>query len=187
MSIISEEIVIHAISHPIRRNILQLLKKSPHSFTNLMDFFDITSAKLTYHLKNIQGFVKKDEDNFYQLSSLGEKAIRILIYMRNEITEEDQPMIKETFMGQKSNNPSMVVRGINILILAIGFVFFMSVSISIIAFLESDTPIFVYFIIFGIILGELLVLTWLINVRRKAPDTIGKLQSQWNKLVEREE
>ena len=184
MSLITEEILINAISHTIRRTILQILSSTPQTFTGLMNYFDISSAKLTYHLKNIQGFVTKDDDNFYHLSSLGTKAVRILINIQTEITDEDQPLIKDTYLGQKSSGNSLFLRGIDILLFLLGFAFFLSLTISIIAINESDTPVLVYVVIVLIMVSELIAFLWLYLLRKRAPKTISKFLDQWQQLTD---
>ncbi|MBD3192982.1 MAG: hypothetical protein GF308_20260 [Candidatus Heimdallarchaeota archaeon] len=41
MTIPSEEVLIHAISHPIRRAILEILYKDPQTFTQILNYFDL--------------------------------------------------------------------------------------------------------------------------------------------------
>ncbi|MFX0052429.1 MAG: helix-turn-helix domain-containing protein, partial [Candidatus Hermodarchaeota archaeon] len=76
MSIPSEKIIIQAIAHDIRREILRILDSDPRTFTELLNHFDISSGKLTYHLNQIKGFVLKNEETAeYEVSSLGKKAL----------------------------------------------------------------------------------------------------------------
>ncbi|MFX0094955.1 MAG: ArsR family transcriptional regulator, partial [Candidatus Hodarchaeota archaeon] len=62
MSIPSEKVIIQAISHNIRREILRIIDTEPKSFTELLNYFDISTGKLTYHLNQIKGFVLKNEE-----------------------------------------------------------------------------------------------------------------------------
>ncbi|MFX0094874.1 MAG: ArsR family transcriptional regulator [Candidatus Hodarchaeota archaeon] len=59
MSIDSEQVIIHGINHEIRREILQLLRFEPKTFSELLNYFDISTGKLNYHLTQIKGFTQK--------------------------------------------------------------------------------------------------------------------------------
>ena len=63
MSIPSEKVIIQAIGHDIRREALRIIFNQPQTFTDLLNYFDISSGKLTYHLNQIKGFVSKNEEN----------------------------------------------------------------------------------------------------------------------------
>ena len=85
MAIPSEDVIIHAISHQIRREILEILKMGTKTFSDLLNHFDISTGKLNYHLTQIKGFIRKDEEGKYELTSLGLRALEILAKIREEI------------------------------------------------------------------------------------------------------
>ena len=69
MSIPSEKVIIQAIAHNIRREILRILVDYPRTFTDLLNHFDISTGKLNYHLTQIKGFIAKNEETAkYEIS-----------------------------------------------------------------------------------------------------------------------
>lgn len=181
MSIESEEIIIQVITHPIRRQIFRILTQSPQTFTGLMDYFTISSAKLTYHLKNMTGFISNSEEGLYSLTPLGKKAIETLAFIQSQINHEDQPMIKQAYEGQNHQKTSMLLTGINLGIGIMVFSLFISTTIGIIAVTQSEVPIIIYPILGAIITLEIAGILWLWNVRRRTPETLTK----WSEIFEK--
>ena len=70
--------IINALNHEIRRKILQLLEGKSLSYTELLDTFKISTGKLNYHLKLLDGFISKNEEGLYENAPLGLKALRVL-------------------------------------------------------------------------------------------------------------
>ena len=69
-----------ALANPLRRHILRRLDEGPTSFTEVMRAAGIDdSPKLSFHLRTLQedGLIAHSGD-FYQLSSNGEEAVRVL-------------------------------------------------------------------------------------------------------------
>ena len=63
-----------ALSDPVRREILELLKKGPLSAGEIGSYFDMTGATISYHLKILKQadlVFEKKEKNFiyYQLNT----------------------------------------------------------------------------------------------------------------------
>ena len=63
-----------ALSDPVRREILELLKKGPLSAGEIGSYFDMTGATISYHLKILKQadlIFEKKEKNFiyYQLNT----------------------------------------------------------------------------------------------------------------------
>jgi predicted transcriptional regulator len=171
VSIPLENIFIRAISHDIRREILKLLKNEDLLFTELLNFFDISSGKLTYHLNQIKGFIEKstETNGRYRITPLGIKALDILQKINNEITEKDQPLLKEAFVSQKNSSKPLILQGINISIGIITFFISLHVLIAIIALPDPQTPIFIIPLMLVIFLGEFLILIWLIKIKKASP------------------
>ena len=183
MSLPTEEIFIQAISHEIRRKVLRLLMESPKSFTDLLNFFDISSSKLTYHLKHIQGFIDKDEHQFYLITDLGKRALKILDSIKENLTQEDQPLLKEAYQGQRTYNKSLAVQGMNILIGAMIFLMVISSTIFIITLSIPQTPWIIYAVSIVILLLESVVLVWAIKARKNTPTLLAKLKKHFDEPV----
>ncbi|MBD3197531.1 MAG: helix-turn-helix domain-containing protein [Candidatus Lokiarchaeota archaeon] len=108
MSIPSEDVILNALNHEIRRNILKLLRKKVMTYTNLLDHFAISSGKLNYHLKLLGGFIVKDEDGIYNITELGINALKILDDFINLISDEEQPLLKKAYLSQIGENKSFL-------------------------------------------------------------------------------
>ncbi|UYP45741.1 hypothetical protein NEF87_002026 [Candidatus Lokiarchaeum ossiferum] len=179
MSLPTEEIFIQAISHEIRRNILRILLESPKSFTDLLNFFDISSSKLTYHLKHIQGFIEKDVNQFYIITALGKRALNVLDSIKKDLSPEDQPLLKEAYQGQKTYKTSLAVQGMNIIIGTILFTMIISSTILIITMLDPQTPWIIYPISILILGIECSILIWAIKTRKTTPQIMNKLKKHF--------
>ena len=72
--------ILSALSHPTRRGILLILnEKNECSFTDLMNALNIDTGKLSFHIRNLAGFVDQTNSGKYRLSKMGENAVRLLM------------------------------------------------------------------------------------------------------------
>jgi uncharacterized RDD family membrane protein YckC/DNA-binding transcriptional ArsR family regulator len=81
MSVDQENItkILSVLSHPLRREILGgLSEKGEQSFTDLAKTLEIDSAKLSFHIRSLTGFLEQTPNGKYSLSRLGENAVRLL-------------------------------------------------------------------------------------------------------------
>lgn len=103
MSIPIEKVVIQAIAHEIRRNLLRLLHTEPYSFTELMRIFNVSSGKLNYHLNQIAGFISKDKaTEKYKLTSLGQKAVKFLDEWHQNLSDTERALLYNAYTFQKT-------------------------------------------------------------------------------------
>lgn len=67
------------LSNPIRQGILKIVSEQGSiSFTALKDELSLTDGSLYYHIKNLNEFLEKDEQNFYRLSDLGKETMNVI-------------------------------------------------------------------------------------------------------------
>nr|MDO8115712.1 winged helix-turn-helix domain-containing protein [Candidatus Sigynarchaeota archaeon] len=180
MSIPSEAVFIHAISNDIRRKIIRLVAGEPMSFSQLMGRFDLSTGKLTYHLNQLQGFMKKNDGGNYELTPLGRKGLEILDTIQSGLSQELHPLLKEAYLSQKQTTTPLLVQGMN------GFIgmviFMMSVTVFLLilmitlAVTDPGTPVPLIIIPGLMIVGESLALRWLFAVRKRAPAFIKKIE-----------
>ncbi len=170
MSIPSENVIIQAIAHDIRRGILRIVNKEPRTFTDLLQYFDISTGKLNYHLNQIKGFIARNDETIkYEITSLGKKALKILDVINREIPETDQPLLKEAFLSQKEIGKPLVLQGINIGIGMICFIMIIHAFLAVIALTDPNIPFFILPLLLTLLLGEFGILIWLIRVKIAAP------------------
>lgn len=71
--------ILSALSHPLRRQILQLLSEEEEcSFTDLMTALKVDTGKLSFHIKNLEAFLEQTPTGKYRLSKVGENAIALV-------------------------------------------------------------------------------------------------------------
>jgi hypothetical protein len=81
-----EDIILQALNHPERRNIIEILGTSPEgvSYSNLLGEIGLNTGKMNYHLKLLEGVIERDKNRLYTLTPLGKKAFMVL----NSISED---------------------------------------------------------------------------------------------------
>jgi predicted transcriptional regulator len=86
-----EDAVIRVLSHAERREILCILENSPEGvkYSGILGESGLTTSKLNYQLKEMAGFIEKDDDGLYRLTQLGRKAISVLNHINENLDEED--------------------------------------------------------------------------------------------------
>ena len=101
MLIPSEQLIIHALDHKIRRTILELVHSRPYTYSELMDNLRVESGKLYYHLQFLTGFLtKQGEKKLYSITPLGEKAVGFLTHLSASLSETDIPDLSKAYIKQ---------------------------------------------------------------------------------------
>jgi len=156
MSIPSEDVIINALNHEIRREILRLLKEKKMSYSNLLGHFAISTGKLNYHLKLLSGFVEKDVEGLYKTTRLGVRLISLLSNLNESITDEDRPLLKKAYVSQIGTDKSFLrirlVGGIYFKIIAVIAVVILIIIITVFYAIEgvnilSLWPLYLMFVI----------------------------------------
>ena len=71
--------ILVVLSNPLRREILlNLSEKGECSFTDLMNALNVDTGKLSFHIRNLEGFLEQTPTGKYKLSKVGENAIRLI-------------------------------------------------------------------------------------------------------------
>lgn len=82
--------ILSALSHRLRRDILlNLNEKGESSFTDLMNALGVETGKLSFHIKNLDGFIKQTRTGKYKLSKIGENAIIMIRDLERWAVEVD--------------------------------------------------------------------------------------------------
>jgi DNA-binding transcriptional ArsR family regulator len=77
----SSDILLTEIANPNRIEILQILAKSPNTFTELTKILDISSSEISRHLNRLtdQKIIEKQHPSrYFQLTSLGQLIIQLI-------------------------------------------------------------------------------------------------------------
>jgi len=71
--------VLAVLSHPLRREILSNLdEKGELSFTEIMNSVGVDTGKLSFHIRNLNGFIESTDAGKYKLTRMGEHAIGLI-------------------------------------------------------------------------------------------------------------
>lgn len=82
--------VLTVLSNPLRREILlNLSDRGELSFTDLMNSLNIDTGKLSFHIRNLAGFLEQSPAGKYRLAKMGENAIRLLRDLENWAVEAE--------------------------------------------------------------------------------------------------
>ncbi len=86
-----EDAVIRVLGHGERREILRILETSPEGvkYSGILGESGLTTSKLNYQLKEMAGFIEKDDDGLYRLTQLGRKAISVINHINENLDEDD--------------------------------------------------------------------------------------------------
>ena len=81
-----EEIILQALNHPERRNIIEILGTSPEgaSYSSILGEIGLNTGKMNYHLRLLEGLIERDKNRLYTLTPIGKKAFMVL----NSISED---------------------------------------------------------------------------------------------------
>jgi predicted transcriptional regulator len=116
----AENTIIKVLGHSERKEILHILETSPEgvNYSSILGETGLTTSKLNYQLKEMEGFIKKDEDRLYHLTTLGYKAISVLNHINENLDEETIEFTRtvdnqrRSFLKQHLNNLFYVVMGL---------------------------------------------------------------------------
>ena len=71
--------ILSVLSHPLRREILQLLsEKTECTFTDILNALEIDTGKLSFHLRTLSPFVEQTPSGKYKLNKTGENSVRAI-------------------------------------------------------------------------------------------------------------
>ena len=94
--------VLAVLSHPLRREILSNLdEKSELSFTDIMNAVNVDTGKLSFHIRNLTGFIEQTGTGKYRLTKMGEHAIGLIRGLETWV--EDTEAVRRTPMSHLAN------------------------------------------------------------------------------------
>jgi hypothetical protein len=84
-----EDVIMQALTHRERRNILKIIDHSESGvvYSGILGETGLSTGRLNYHLKELEGFIEKDEERRYILTALGKKAVRLMRGILEDIDE----------------------------------------------------------------------------------------------------
>lgn len=91
-----EATVFEVLAHPIRRDILKLLSYGAEgaTYTDILGEFTLSTGRLNYHLKQMEGFIQKNDHIRYTLTPLGKAARDLMVSLREDLPEDVEKYVK---------------------------------------------------------------------------------------------
>ena len=134
-----EDAMLSILNHSERREILRILAASPEGikYSNILEEAGLTTSKLNYQLKELDGFFEKNQDGLYMLSVLGRKAVNLLVYLNENIDEADSEL---PVFSESHQSPNVFDIRIIVIVFVVGL-FLGVVTVSIIS-PEVDTSVY---------------------------------------------
>lgn len=82
-----DDIIIKAIGHNERKNILRIVGSYPEgvTYTGILGESGLSTGRLNYHLGELEGFLTRDEDRLYRLSEIGNKAVATIEFINKDV------------------------------------------------------------------------------------------------------
>ena len=82
-----DDIIIKAIGHSERKNILKIVGSYPEgvNYTGILGESGLSTGRLNYHLGELEGFLDRDENRLYSLSEIGKKAVATLNFINKDV------------------------------------------------------------------------------------------------------
>ena len=170
-----EKAIFQALGADERREILRIVSREEGvSYTEILGELNMTTGNLNYHLKQLEGFLEKDDERRYRLTPLGETALNVLGAAGSSPDEIDGyiSLARESQSGATHPTVTNLIRlalFFNILVLAIW-------SYLAYVFLVEGGPTFVIGVLFILICVGFVTLTWLIRGLRTAPTYVRRLE-----------
>jgi DNA-binding transcriptional ArsR family regulator len=115
-----EEMILQALNHKERRKILKILASAPGgvTYSSILGETGLSTGRLNYHLKELSGFIERDDERMYHLTALGEKALSTLRYTTEDLTVEIEGYVsaarekRRSFIGKSLNQMFYVLSAI---------------------------------------------------------------------------
>ena len=174
-----EGIIIQALGHEVRRTVLKIINSSEKgaSYTELMMELGLSTGKLNYHLRQLEGLVEKNEERKYVLTPLGRKAISLLSSITRNISSDDKKYLKAVQLAQKSTLHPIVksfiyigIAFVSVILVVWGYMTYMVIT--------EGGPFIIYVLLPILLTIGFALLGWLIYTLKKAPEYLKRLEKK---------
>lgn len=178
-----EEIIIQALGHEARRTMLKIINSSEKdaSYTELMIELGLSTGKLNYHLRQLEGLVEKNNERRYVLTPLGRKATSLLSSITRNISSDEEKYLKAAQLAQKSILHPLVISPIYIGIAMVSVILGVWGYLTYIVVTEGGPPI-VYILLPILLAIGFALLGWLIYALKRAPEHLKRFEKRLFRL-----
>ncbi|MFW9850936.1 MAG: winged helix-turn-helix domain-containing protein [Candidatus Thorarchaeota archaeon] len=169
-----EETVFEVLAHPIRRDILKLLSRNEEgvSYTDILGEVTLSTGKLNYHLKQMDGFIEKDNFLRYNLTPLGKSARDLMHHLESDLPNDVESYV--TIRKPPSLMPAMKAMAcIMIVVVSIPVVF---ASIELYSAIIEQSQLLDILSLVVILSIGVAILVWIVYMLFLAPGFIKNLE-----------
>ena len=172
-----EEVILQALGHEVRRNILRIIERSEKgaSYTDLMEELHLSTGKLNYHLKELDGFVEKNKERAYVLTPLGRKALDLLSTIGNGLNKDYEKFVKTAYRAQRRSLQPLTRSFIYIVLFGDFIASVMTASLAYLAYAEGG-PVPAKILLPLLLLMEIALFIWLTYVLLTVPEYAKQLE-----------
>jgi DNA-binding transcriptional ArsR family regulator len=164
-----DDIIIKALGHPERKNILKIVAGYPEgvTYTGILGETGLSTGRLNYHLGELENFLDRGEDRLYRLSQVGEKAVATIEFINKDVDVK----LLESVNSKRAQRMKAIRRRLNI-----GFYTVTAVMVGVtgmmgyFAYTESDKILVSFTGLFALFSGVIIYLTD--RSRRRDPERI---------------
>ena len=179
-----EEIIIQGLGHQERRNILKIISLAENgaSYSVILGELGLNTGRMNYHLRQLQGLVKRDEDRQYHLTPLGEKAISVLHSMTKNLENGYEEYLNSAKTVRSSGVATLVNRWFYMILALtasaiLGLIMFIYMGVK-----AGSLPQASYYYLVGSIIVVGVFLVWF---RRWTEREAERAQDWWNSFIDR--
>lgn len=120
-----EDVIIQGLGNQERRNILKVIKlaKDGAIYSEIMGELELNSGLLNYHLRQLEGLITKNAEGRYILTPLGEKALRGLYAMTENLENGYEEYLNRAKVRQRRTHFPIVAGILTIIASCVSCVF----------------------------------------------------------------
>jgi predicted transcriptional regulator len=172
-----EDVVIQALGHRERRNILKIIHSAEDgaSYSEILGELGLNTGRMNYHLRQLEGLIERNEERRYHLTPLGARSLGVLGSIAEGLNGGYEPYLSAARFSQAGSiHPT--VTGIIWIGIAFDLLFVLIWGyIGSLAYTEGGPAIIVVVSSILFVLG-LIGLSGLIRALRTAPEFVRKLE-----------
>ena len=172
-----EAVISQALNHVERRNIMKIInaQEMGASYSEILGELGIPTGTLNYHLKQLEGFIERDNERRYRLTPLGERSLSVLFSMTEDIGKGYGSYLQTARVSQSGSIHPTVTGLINmgivldcLCLLIWGYAGYVT--------LIEDGPVFVLVVVGILISVGLILLFGMVRALRTAPAYVRKIE-----------
>ena len=172
-----ERVIIQALNHDERRTILRIIRaqEKGSTYSEILGELGVATGTLNYHLKQLEGLIERDSERRYRLTPLGERSLRVLLSMTEEMGEGLEDYLRASRASQSGSVHPTVV-GLIYLVMVFDCIFLAIWGYAGYVSLVSGGPSFVLVLVVVLISLGLIILYGLVRALKTAPAYVRKIE-----------